>query len=45
MMGPLSTMMSLPTIFKQNLNMEASNTKPSQLSMTFSDKKYSVWYS
>ena len=33
------------TIFKQNLDMEAPNTKPNQLSMAFSDKKHSVWYS
>ena len=38
-------MTSLSTIFKQNLDMEAPNTKPKQLSMAFPDKKHSVWYS
>ena len=38
-MAPL--MMPLSTIFKQNLDMEASNTKPNQLSLAFSEKKNS----
>ena len=38
-------MTSLSTNFKQNLDMEASNTTPNQLSMAFSDNVHSVWYS
>ena len=38
-------MTSLSTTFKQNLDMEASNTTPNQLSMAFSDNGHSVWYS
>ena len=32
-------MMSLSTIFNENCDMEAPNTKPNQLSMAFSDEK------
>ena len=42
-MAPL--MASLSTIFKQNLYIEASNTKPKQISMASSDKKHFLWYS
>ena len=38
-------MTSLPTTFKQNLDMETSNTTPNQLSMAFSDNEHSVWNS
>ena len=38
-----SLTMSLSTVFKQNLDMEASNAKSNQVSIIFSDKKHSVW--